>query len=68
MEQIYAVDSTGLLIVAALIVLLFGSSQLPKLARGLGQAKGEFENAQKPEKKDATKQDEEQPTEPPSDK
>lgn len=47
MNQILAVDSTGLLIVAALIVLLFGSSQLPKLARGLGQAKGEFENAQK---------------------
>ena len=47
MNQILAVDSTGLLIVAALIVLLFGSSQLPKLARGLGQAKNEFESAQK---------------------
>jgi sec-independent protein translocase protein TatA len=32
-----------LLIVLALVALLFGSSQLPKLARSLGSAKKEFE-------------------------
>jgi len=32
-----------LLLVLAIGVLLFGSSQLPKLARSLGSAKNEFE-------------------------
>jgi sec-independent protein translocase protein TatA len=32
-----------LLIVLAIVALLFGSSQLPKLARSLGSAKSEFE-------------------------
>jgi sec-independent protein translocase protein TatA len=31
------------LVVVAVIALLFGGSQLPKLARGLGAAKSEFE-------------------------
>ena len=31
-----------MLIVFGIIVLLFGGSQLPKLARSIGQAKGEF--------------------------
>jgi TatA/E family protein of Tat protein translocase len=33
-------------IVAGVIVLLFGGSQLPKLARSLGEAKKEFEGGQ----------------------
>jgi sec-independent protein translocase protein TatA len=32
-----------LLIIVGIIVLLFGSSQLPKLARSLGQASKEFQ-------------------------
>jgi sec-independent protein translocase protein TatA len=32
-----------LLIVLAIVLLLFGSSRLPKLARSLGSAKAEFE-------------------------
>jgi sec-independent protein translocase protein TatA len=32
-----------ILIVLAIVALLFGSTQLPKLARSLGSAKGEFE-------------------------
>ena len=32
-----------LLILLAVVALLFGSSQLPKLARSLGSAKAEFE-------------------------
>lgn len=31
-----------LLIILAVVALLFGSSQLPKLARSLGQASSEF--------------------------
>jgi sec-independent protein translocase protein TatA len=36
-----------LLIVLAIVALLFGSSQLPKLARSLGSAKREFEKGQR---------------------
>ena len=32
-----------LLVIVVIIGLLFGSSQIPKLARGLGSAKREFE-------------------------
>ena len=32
-----------LLIVLAIVLLLFGSTRLPKLARSLGSAKSEFE-------------------------
>jgi sec-independent protein translocase protein TatA len=35
------------IVVIAVVVLLFGASQLPKLARSLGEAKNEFEKAQK---------------------
>jgi sec-independent protein translocase protein TatA len=46
--------SPEVLIVAGVIVLLFGGSQLPKLARSLGQAKQEFEKTQQ---KDEPKKD-----------
>jgi len=36
------IQGPQLLIVAAVILLLFGSSRLPKLARSLGQAQQEF--------------------------
>lgn len=35
--------SPDLLIVIAVVALLFGGAKLPKLARSLGSAKGEFE-------------------------
>jgi sec-independent protein translocase protein TatA len=35
-----------LLIVLAIVLVLFGGSQLPKLARSLGATKKEFERAQ----------------------
>ena len=37
---------TELLIVLAIVLLLFGSSKLPKLARSLGQAQKEFQHGQ----------------------
>jgi len=36
-----------LLIVLAIAMLLFGSAKLPKLARSLGSARREFEDAQR---------------------
>ena len=44
-----------LLIILAVVLLLFGSTQLPKLARSIGQAKKEFEKASdgEPENADA---------------
>ena len=35
-----------LLIILAVVLLLFGSAKLPKLARSLGAAKHEFEHGQ----------------------
>jgi sec-independent protein translocase protein TatA len=35
------------LIVVLVIVVIFGASRLPKMARSLGQAKGEFEKGLK---------------------
>ena len=37
-------EGPELIIVLAIVVLVFGASQLPKLARSLGQAQREFKN------------------------
>ena len=44
-----------LLIIVVIIALLFGGAKLPKLARSLGAAKGEFEKGMKEGEKKATK-------------
>jgi sec-independent protein translocase protein TatA len=48
-----------LLLVIGVVVLLFGGSQIPKMARGLGSAKKEFEaglrGESEPEKDDTEK-------------
>lgn len=44
-----------LLIVLAIVALLFGGSQLPKLARGLGSAQREFRRGVEGEADEATK-------------
>jgi len=36
--------STELLIILAIVLLIFGSAKLPKLARSLGEASEEFEH------------------------
>lgn len=38
---------TELIVILVIIALLFGGSKLPKLARSLGSAKGEFEKGLK---------------------
>ena len=45
---------TGLsewLIIIAVIVVLFGASQIPKIARSIGKAKGEFQKGVEESKK-----------------
>ena len=39
--------SAELAVIAVVVVLLFGASQIPKLARSLGQARAEFGKARK---------------------
>ena len=38
-------EGPELLVVLAIVLLVFGSTQLPKLARSLGQAQREFKGA-----------------------
>ncbi len=38
----FGLGATELIIVLVIVVLIFGSSRLPKLARSLGQAQKEF--------------------------
>jgi sec-independent protein translocase protein TatA len=39
--------STELLIILLIVVLVFGASAIPKLAKSVGEARREFENASK---------------------
>ena len=48
-----ALGSSELLIVLVVVLLLFGSTRLPRLARSLGSAKKEFEHAQRERDDDA---------------
>jgi|GEM_PF-1214667 len=44
-----------LLIIFVIVLLIWGPSQLPKLARALGQAKREFKQAQEEEEEEKPK-------------
>ena len=46
-----------LLLVAGVIVLLFGAKKLPEFARSLGKAKGEFKRGLSEEEKEQAKTD-----------
>ena len=37
------IGTTEIMIIAGVVVLLFGASAIPKFTRALGKAKGEFE-------------------------
>ena len=43
----FGLGGTELLVLFVVILLVFGPSQIPKMARGLGQAKREFRKAQR---------------------
>jgi len=44
---VFGFGGTELLVVFVIILLVFGPSQIPKMARGLGQAMREFRKAQR---------------------
>ena len=44
--QIWGLHGWELIIIAAIIILLFGAKKIPELARSLGRAKAEFKRGQ----------------------
>ena len=42
LAEIFGVD--GIVVVVVVVAVLFGSTQIPKLARSLGSARTEFQN------------------------
>lgn len=48
-------SNTELLVIAVVLLLLFGATAIPKLARSLGQAKGQFQQAKKTFEEEAAK-------------
>ena len=53
--------ATELLIIAGVIVLIFGATKLPKLGKGLGEGIRNFKNGLKSEEKSEESSDEESP-------
>jgi sec-independent protein translocase protein TatA len=50
---VYAfLEGPELFVVLAIVLIIFGGSQVPKLARSLGQAQREFKSAQAETKED----------------
>ena len=45
------IGTTELIIIAVILLLLFGGKKLPELGRGIGDAIKEFKKAAKPENK-----------------
>lgn len=45
--MIGGIGTTEIILIVAIIVLLFGASKLPELARSAGKSAGEFKKAQK---------------------
>ena len=63
----FGLGGSELLIVFVVILLVFGPSQIPKMARGLGQAMREFRKAQN-EITDEMKADDSKTPKPPDNK
>jgi sec-independent protein translocase protein TatA len=55
------IGTPEILIILGVIVLIFGSTQLPKLARSVGQAQKEFKQGLKEGDQSADEDDEETP-------
>ncbi|HZP61293.1 MAG TPA: twin-arginine translocase TatA/TatE family subunit [Opitutaceae bacterium] len=56
---VFGVSGSELLIVLGIIVLLFGATKLPALARGIGQSIKEFKKAAQDEEANKTKKTDE---------
>ncbi|MDA9201496.1 twin-arginine translocase TatA/TatE family subunit [Flavobacteriaceae bacterium] len=56
--MILAISPVQILVIALVVLLLFGGRKIPELMKGLGTGIKEFKNATKEEeKKDASKED-----------
>jgi sec-independent protein translocase protein TatA len=53
-----------ILVIAVVVLFLFGGSKIPELAKSLGRAKKEFEDASKPEQQESTDEDDVEPVPP----
>jgi len=51
LADIFGVD--GIIVLIVVLVLLFGAAAIPKLARGIGGARGEFKKGQDESDSDA---------------
>ncbi|MDG1722769.1 MAG: twin-arginine translocase TatA/TatE family subunit [Flavobacteriaceae bacterium] len=57
-SMILAISPVQILVIALVVLLLFGGRKIPELMKGLGTGIKEFKNATKEEeKKDASKED-----------
>jgi sec-independent protein translocase protein TatA len=54
MLPIAMIGQTEILIIAGVIIILFGAKKIPELARGLGEGIGEFKKATKQSTKEDT--------------
>lgn len=53
----FGMGGNEIFIVLAIVLLLFGPTQIPKMARGLGQAMREFRRAQREVTDEVTRED-----------
>lgn len=60
----FGFGGTELMVVLLIVLLLFGPSQLPKMARGFGQAIREFKRAQREVSDELQREDPKPPTTP----
>ena len=51
------IGTTEILIIAGVVVILFGASAIPRFTRALGKAKGEFEKGMKEAEEEKKKND-----------
>jgi sec-independent protein translocase protein TatA len=65
---VFGLGGGEIAIVLVLVLLIFGPSQLPNLARGLGQAMKEFRKAQREIKDEIQREDTPDPPKPPDNK
>ncbi len=58
------IGTTEILIICGVVVLLFGSTAIPKLARSIGRARKEFEEGMKDGMKEPAQEKKEDPQPP----
>jgi len=54
-KELFMIGSTEIIVIAIVVLVLFGGSALPKFARSIGEAKKEFSKAAKDEEEENKK-------------